>query len=164
MRETGYLRWRRALVGLSLGDLFVLILMLAAFGRPRAWQGLLADGDTGWHIRTGDYILQTGRVPVADLFSFTRHGQPWFAWEWLADVGFALLHRWHGLEAVVGFSALVLSLSAGLLLCWLLRRGSGLWVAVGVVLAAVSASSIHSLARPHIYSLLFVTLTAVDPG
>jgi hypothetical protein len=140
-------------------DLFFLFLMLAAFGRTQSWRALLADGDTGWHIRTGDYILQTGRVPVTDLFSFSRTGQPWFAWEWLSDAGFAALHRWHGLEAVAAFSACVLCLSAALLLCWLLRRGVGLWIAVGVVLATVSESSIHSLARPHIFSLLLMTLS-----
>lgn len=151
-------QWCRALLKPSLVDVFFLILMLAAFGRPQAWQGLLADGDTGWHIRTGDYILSTGTVPLEDLFSFSRTGQPWFAWEWLADVGFALLHRWHGLEAVAAFSACVLCLSAVFLLCWLLRRGVGLWIAAGVVLVTVSESSVHFLARPHIYSLLFVTL------
>jgi hypothetical protein len=142
----------------SLVDLFFMVLMLAAFGRPQAWQSLLSDGDTGWHIRAGDYILQTGRVPLKDLFSFSRAGQPWFAWEWLSDVAFALLHRWHGLEAVAAFSAGVLCLAAAILLSWLLRRGVGLWIGVAVVLATVSESSIHALARPHIFSLLFVTL------
>ena len=151
-------RWARALLKPSLVDLFFGVLMLAAFSRTKAWQSLLVDGDTGWHIRTGDYILETGRVPLQDLFSFSRTGQPWFAWEWLADVIVALLHRWRGLEAVAGFSACVLCLSAVFLMCWLLRRGVGLWIAVAVVLATVSESSMHSLARPHIFSLLFVTL------
>ncbi len=149
--------WRNLLKP-SLADLFFLVLLLAAFGRPQSWQALLADGDTGWHIRTGDYILATGKVPVHDLFSFSRPGQPWFAWEWLADVGFALLHRWHGLQAVAAFSAFVLCLSGVFLLCWLLRRGVGLWIAIAVVLATVSESTIHFLARPHIFSLLFVTM------
>jgi hypothetical protein len=132
--------------------------MLAAFGRLSAWQALLSDGDTGWHIRTGEMILQTGRVPLHDVFSFSRPGQPWFAWEWLADVVFALLHRWRGLEAVAAFSALVLCLAAVCLARWMLRRDAGLWIALPVALAAVSASSIHYLARPHIFSLLFVTV------
>src|SRR5260370_21340943 len=71
----------------SLADLFFPVFLLAAFGPLRAWQGLLADGDTGWHIRTGDFILETGRVPFRDLFSFSRPGQPWFAWECLAHPG-----------------------------------------------------------------------------
>ena len=50
----------------SLVDLFFPILLLAAFGRTQSWQALLADGDTGWHIRTGEFILQTGTVPFRD--------------------------------------------------------------------------------------------------
>ncbi|HTS31094.1 MAG TPA: hypothetical protein VMH81_34720 [Bryobacteraceae bacterium] len=149
---------RRILLKPSLVDLFFAALLLAAFSRPQSWQGLLADGDTGWHIRTGEYILQSGHVPRVDPFSFSRSGQPWFAWEWLADVCLAALHRWHGLAAVAAFSAVILCLSAVALLCWLLRRGVGLWIAVGVALATFSESSIHALARPHIFSLIFITI------
>lgn len=150
-------RWRRWLTP-SLADLFFPILLMAAFGSVSSWEGLLADGDTGWHIRTGQFILQTGTVPLHDLFSFSRPGQPWFAWEWLSDVGFAWLYGWRGLSAVAAFSAAVLCLSATLLLRSLLRRESGAWIAVPVALAAVSASTIHYLARPHIFTLLFVTV------
>ena len=31
-------------------------------------KGLLGDGDTGWHIRTGDYILEHHAVPHKDIF------------------------------------------------------------------------------------------------
>ena|SRR6516164_7847001 len=65
-------------------EIFLAILLLTLFGRPSAWQSLLGDGDTGWHIRTGEFILRSHTVPVHDLFSFSRPDQPWFAWEWLA--------------------------------------------------------------------------------
>jgi hypothetical protein len=148
----------RTLLTPTLADVFWGILIVAEFARPESWQALLSDGDTGWHIRTGEFILQHGTVPMRDLFSFSRAGQPWYAWEWLADVVFALLHRWHGLAAVAIFAAVVLGLSAALLLIWLLRRGAGLWIAAAVVFAAVSASTVHHLARPHIFSLLLLTL------
>lgn len=143
----------------SLADLYFPVLLLAAFGRLTSWQGLLADGDTGWHIRTGDFILSTGTVPRHDFFSFSRPGESWFAWEWLGDVVFSLLRRWGGLQAVAAFAAVVLCLAAVCLLRWLLGRGAGLWVALPVSLAVMSASSIHYLARPHIFSLLFATWT-----
>ena len=57
------------------------------------WSVLLADGDTGWHIRAGEFILDTGAVPRTDLFSYSKAGAPWYAWEWLADVVFALAWR-----------------------------------------------------------------------
>jgi hypothetical protein len=152
------LRPSKATLVPSFPELFLPVLLLAAFGRAAGWQSLLLDGDAGWHIRTGEFILQSGSVPVRDLFSYSKPGQAWFAWEWLADVVFAKLHQWGGLAAVAAFAAVIICLSATLLLCWLLRRGTGLWIALGVTLASVSASSVHYLARPHIFSLLLFTL------
>src|SRR5438552_8192380 len=68
---------------------------------------LLSDGDTGWHIRTGDYILAHHAVPRQDLFSFTRPNEPWFAWEWLSDILFSWLHSGWGLKAVAMAAGMV---------------------------------------------------------
>jgi hypothetical protein len=149
---------RRVLVP-SLVDVFFCALLLAAFVRPAGLQSLLADGDTGWHIRTGELVLATGHVPSADPFSFTRAGQPWFAWEWLSDVIFALLWRWKGLSAVAAFSGMVISLASATLFARLLDRGAGLPVALAAAMAAVAAGSVHYLARPHVFSILFYALT-----
>src|SRR5258708_5432357 len=126
----------------SLVEIFFGVLFLAAFARPLGWQGLLGDCDTGWHIRPGELILASGHAPAVDPFSFTRPGQPWFAWEWLADVAFARVYGWHGIAAVAALAGVVLALSAAILLAWLLRRGAGIWLGVAVTMAAVSASSV----------------------
>jgi hypothetical protein len=139
-------------------EIFLAVLLLTLFGRLSAWQAVLGDGDTGWHIRTGEVILRSGTVPVHDLFSFSRPDQPWFAWEWLTDVLFAVLHRVGGLEAVAGVCMVLLGASAAIVLAWMLHRGAGLWVALPVTLAVVSASTIHYLARPHVFSILFFPL------
>jgi hypothetical protein len=139
-------------------DVFFLALLLAAFASPQGLRSLLSDGDTGWHIRTGELVLRAGHVPVADPFSFSRPGQPWFAWEWLADVVFGQTWRWRGLAGVGALSGEVLALAATALLARMLRRGSGLWIGLGAAMMAVSASSAHYLARPHVFSILFYTL------
>src|SRR5258708_13785851 len=72
--------------------LFLAVLFWLFASGSGGWSGLLADGDTGWHIRTGQWILENHSVPHTDLFSFSKAGQPWFAWEWLSDVVFAFLH------------------------------------------------------------------------
>ena len=75
----------------SCSDCFFIALIVWLFvWDPSGWESLLGDGDTGWHIRTGQYILRTHSVPTHDLFSFSRPGAPWFAWEWLTDVIYAL--------------------------------------------------------------------------
>ena len=157
MTTAGSITIRRWLAP-SLVDVFFIALFLALFAHPHGLEALLADGDTGWHIRTGELVLTTGHVPAADPFSFSRAGQPWFAWEWLSDVIFALLHRWAGIGGVAAAAGAVLALAAAALFARLLRSGVGLWVALAVALAAASASSIHYLARPHVFSILLYTV------
>ena len=53
---------------------------------------MLVDGDTGWHLRAGEWILNHHQLPTSDFFSFTKSGQPWFAWEWLWEIFFAWLY------------------------------------------------------------------------
>ncbi len=58
----------------SLTDVAFLMPLALLFLRMDGAQRMLGDGDTGWHIRTGEWILQNGRVPDTDLFSFTKAG------------------------------------------------------------------------------------------
>jgi hypothetical protein len=141
----------------SLVDVFFCGLLAATCAGPGGWTALLADGDTGWHIRTGEMILATGAAPAADPYSFTRPGERWFAWEWLADVLLAWAARVGGLRMVAAMCGVVICLAAALLLAWMLRRGVGLWIGLTVTLAAASASTVHALARPHVFSILLYT-------
>src|SRR5215471_9660332 len=99
----------------SLTDLAFLMPILFLFARMEGAKTMLGDGDTGWHIRTGEWILANGRVPDKDFFSFTKTGDPWFAWEWLWDVSFAWLYHHGGLATVIVVSMAILSLTFTLL-------------------------------------------------
>ena len=56
------------------------------FTRMEGVKTMLGDGDTGWHIRTGRMdSRQWPRAAYQDIFSYTKAGQPWYAWEWLWD-------------------------------------------------------------------------------
>lgn len=59
---------------------------LAALAIARASLPLTHD-DLFGHLRTGEQIVETGRVPLTDPFSFTRAGARWITHEW----GFSLL-------------------------------------------------------------------------
>jgi len=41
---------------------------------------LFRDSDAGWHIRNGEWILTHQALPPADIYSFSKAGEPWFAW------------------------------------------------------------------------------------
>lgn len=143
----------------SLTDIAFLMPLVFLFVKLDGARSLLGDGDTGWHIRAGEWMLANGRVPSADMFSFSRPGAPWFAWEWLWDIAFAALHTRFGMGAVVALSALVICL-ANVVLFRLIRRqsGNGL-VAIAVTLLATGGCAIHWLARPHLFTLLFFVTT-----
>src|SRR5260370_1982150 len=142
----------------SLPDVFFGALLIATFCHPQGLGSLLSDGDTGWHIRAGELILQTGRVPVTDPFSFSRPQQPWFAWEWLADLVFTQTWRWRGLAGVAALAGVLLALGATATLARILRRRRGLWVRLAPAMAAVSASSIRPPAPPPPLSLPLFSL------
>jgi len=124
------------------------------------WDALLADGDTGWHIRTGERILATGAVPRVDPYSFTKPGEPWFAWEWLSQLVLAAVFRLAGLKGVVLAAGVLIAGFGLLLLRWMLWRGASPVAALPVALLAFGASSVHFLARPHLFTwwLLAISL------
>ena len=141
----------------SFTDLFFLVLLgIFAFSPMSA--GLLDDGDTGWHIRSGEQILATHAIPRTDPFSYTRQGEPWYAWEWMYDVLIAAIHRVSGLNGVVLFTAAVISVTFALLFQFILRRSCNLAVAAFLTLLAAAAAQVHMLARPHVLSWLLTLL------
>ncbi len=143
----------------SFSDLFFLALLSWLFIiSPEGFKGLLHDGDTGWHIRTGDYILSHGEVPRVDIFSFSKPGQTWFAWEWGADVIYSLLHRVWGLKGVAWLGAVQICLFATILLRYSLWRGANLICAQLFVLLAIGACTVHYLARPHLFTLMLLPI------
>lgn len=141
----------------SIADVFFLVL-LGMLGFSPLSKALLGDADTGWHIRNGEFILATRSVPHSDFFSYTRAGQPWYAWEWLYDAVIAAIHHVAGLNGVVLFTAVVIAGTFALLFHLVLRRSGSFAVALLLTLLAAAAAQIHMLARPHVLSWFFVLL------
>jgi len=141
----------------SVRDIIFIFLFWSVLAGPLSNRPL-ADPDIGWHIRSGEQILATHSLPRTDPFSSTMQGQPWFSWEWLYDVALGILHQACGLNGVVWLCALLVAATFALLLWLLLQRGTGLLLAIVLMLLAEAASTIHLYARPHIVSWLFSLL------
>src|SRR5438477_6282621 len=142
----------------SLTDVAFLIPIILLFARLDGAKTMLGDGDTGWHIRTGEWILANGAVPHQDIFSFTKPGETWFAWEWLWDVGAAWLFQHGGLATVVVINILILALTFALLFRLVRRHCGNPLIAIGATILACAQSSLHWLARPHLFTMLFLVL------
>jgi hypothetical protein len=120
------------------------------------YQKLFRDSDAGWHIRTGESILATRSLPHTDSYSFTRSGQPWFAWEWGSDALTALAYEASGLGGVAFLYALAIAGSVWLWfrLNWAL--GGNFLIACLFAAPMLSTANIHWLARPHVLSWIFL--------
>lgn len=145
----------------SVRDIFFLLLFFSILLGPLSNRPLL-DADIGWHIRSGELILQAHSVPRTDPFAAVMQGSPsssrWFAWEWLYDVVLGFLHHAAGLNGIVWLCALLVALTFAVLLRLLLQNGTGLPLALVLTLLALGAATIHLYARPHIASWLLSLL------
>lgn len=137
--------------------LFIGVFFSIVFGGPRLFNN---DGDLGRHITIGNYILETGMIPTSDLFSHTLYGERLVPHEWLAQVLFALAHRVMGLSGDVLLAALLGALTILIVYEELIKRGTLRLVALFVSALVAVVSSVHWLARPHMFTFLLVALWA----
>src|SRR5882672_8425939 len=76
---------------------------------------LLGDSDTYWHIAVGKWILDHGALPHADIYSFTKAGEPWMSSSWLAQVLYAAAYAWAGWTGPVALASLAIAAAFALL-------------------------------------------------
>ena len=115
-------------------------------------QQLFRDSDAGWHIRLGERILAGAGWPVTDPFSFSRAGQPWFAWEWGADVMMGAAHQAAGLPGVALLYSLLIAACTWLWVRLNWAAGGSFLVTCLLAMPMLSTANLHWLARPHILS------------
>ena len=133
----------------------VIWLLLILFGRVN----LFRDPGTFWHLVVGRQILATHHLPTADIYSFTCHGQPWTAHEWLPECLMALIYRIFGFDGLLFMTAAVLAGLYTWVFARLRRGGLGLPLASLLLALVLAASSHHFHVRPHVISLVFLALT-----
>jgi hypothetical protein len=140
----------------SLADImFVSLFLLLSFFINK---GLLNDCDTGYHIRAGEYIIDTLSIPKHDIFSFISPPLPWTAHEWLSEVIMAAIHRAAGLTGIVIFFSFMISLVYYLMFRIIRAYNGNILAASFITLLVLVTSQMHWLARPHIFSLVLMVV------
>lgn len=113
------------------------------------------DPDLWWHLRTGQLIVETGHVPHADPFSFTRLGKPWVSHEWLSEIVLYELWTRVGPGALIVFSSIVTTM--GFLILYWRCPATPHWAAALTVLGALAAAPSWG-ARPQMFTFVFASL------
>jgi hypothetical protein len=136
----------------SLAFLLPVVLLYWQVGGPSA---LLVEPSTGVHVRVGQWMLSHHAIPRQDVFSFTLAGRPWCDWEWLSDVLYAVLFQVRGLSAIVAFHLALLCL-VSVVLYRTARLRVGPTMAFAVTCLVMATTTIHWLARPHLFTWVFL--------
>jgi len=160
MKKQGSFSGISAILMPRLGEIIFIAIFLALIGLGPKLLNL--DGDLGRHITLGNYIITSQSIPTRDVFSHTKLGDPLTPHEWFADVIFALVHRAAGLNGVVWITALVIGVSFWLVYKHSLNLSSMSLIALAGTILAAAASSLHWLARPHIFTILFTVIWTIE--
>jgi tetratricopeptide (TPR) repeat protein len=142
--------WMTRAADLSLIAMFlILTFLLGAFP--------LKDADIYWHLRTGDLIRQTGKVPRVDIFTFTREGVPWIDLHWIFQIAISWLHE-HGGVVALNVAKCGVTCLAVLILLSARRREWPLPVMVLAWLPALLLLGGRIYVRPETLTLLYLSV------
>lgn len=113
------------------------------------------DTDMYWHLRTGQYILETRSVPQSDPFSSTALGTPWVDVHWLSQV---ILYVTYAVANYAGLSLLVAALVvAAFVFVWKQMSG-GVFVRAFIVVIAAATSGAVWTARSQMATFVFTAV------
>jgi tetratricopeptide (TPR) repeat protein len=79
----------------------------------------LREPDLWWQIRTGEWILENGKIPTQDVFSYTYAGHEWINVKWGFEVLAALITKAAGPECIF-----ILQIIASCLLIFFLMKAA----------------------------------------
>jgi len=118
----------------------------------------VSNNDIWIHLTTGQYVLEHGRPPVTDPYSYTAADHAYVAHEWLAAVLFRLSYNAAGLVGLILFKSLVVGATCALLFLAARKLRAQLAVFVPALTAALFIASPRFMERPHVFSYLLVAL------
>lgn len=143
--------------------IFFFVLLLSFIAGSFVAGVSLHDPDTCWQIALGKLIFETGAIVRLDPFSYTfnatQAGHDFVMYQWLSNLIFYATYKTGGIFVLLCLSAEVLSLAFIILpICRAYMLGKLTWLSYACILLATLAASFHFLARPEIWSYLFMSM------
>ncbi len=118
----------------------------------------LKDTDIYWHLRTGDWIRQTGRVPRIDIFTFTRgETVPWIDLHWVFQIAVSWVYE-HGGVVGLNLAKCIVTCVAMLFVLTARRREWPVWTMVLAWLPALLVLGGRMYVRPETLTLLYLSI------
>jgi hypothetical protein len=129
----------------------------------------IKDPDFWWHLKTGEYIYQTGTLPATDPFAYTSlpkdptHPESTrikfvLTQYWLAQVIFYWIYKFLGFQGIIYLRAAILTLLVFLVYRAVRREEIGLYLAMVLLIPLVLLLRTYTGERPQLFSFLLAFL------
>jgi len=115
------------------------------------------DGDTWWHLRSGEETFAQGSPLAIDEFSYTRYGEPYSSHSWLTDLVLFMIFKtfgFTGLSTWIGGLALL-----ALFLVYMQMEGPRVY-RIGLILITAFLLMPFLKTRPQMVTLLLLLVVA----
>ncbi len=123
---------------------------------------LFGEGDTWWHIRAGEEILETHQLPHRDSYSWTAAGTEWIAYEWLGEAAMAAVYRAGKLRGLKFFQLVLTGGMLGLLYAYAAMRCGNVKGAFVVCALVVPVAAVFCSLRPQMIGyILFLAVLLI---
>lgn len=141
---------------LTTAILFVLVFTMAV--------RVPVDTDTWWHVRSGEYILDEGKIPKTDPFSHTRFGEQWIDHSWGSQIVIYAFYELFGGSTQpgdtgnIGLALYMAGLATlGMAFVYLMCEGNA-YVRSFVVVVGAAAAAVFWSPRPQMFTFMFGAL------
>src|SRR5215207_7117090 len=130
--------------------LFILLFLSTLVLGPRM---LNIDGDLPRHLLMGKLVLETGRPPATEIFSYVYENRPYTPQEWLAGVIYYSAYAVLGLNGVVLLAGLLIASAFTVIYSDAVADNGNRAVTFLLVMLGALVSSIHWVTRPHLFTM-----------
>jgi hypothetical protein len=115
----------------------------------------VSDPDFWWHLKTGQYIVETRSIPHTDIFSSSRFGSEWVTHEWLSEVFIYGVFRTLGYGGLIVVFSLIITAAFWIAYQRCRHLAGHPYVAGFALLLGAVATMPAWGVRPQMFSLLF---------
>lgn len=133
-----------------------LCFLIMGFGSLIFWYANGMKGnDFWWHVKAGEYICKTGKIPTNDFFSWVNELSviPWTAHEWLSEIILYLLYHYGGQVGVFLIFFMLACLSYYLVYAQVRIHAKNNYAFSGLFLFFYSVvAPMFYFGRPHVFS------------
>ncbi len=116
------------------------------------------EGDAFWHLKLGQYILDTHSLPFQDIFSYTFAGMRIYPVEWLFEVVWYSVYSFFGVAGIIVIKAVVAGFTSVFLYLSFEHYKINRYIGFAIIACAFIIAGSYFVDRPQIITYLGIAL------